>query len=317
MSSAKHWCFTLNNYSSDDLDRFRDHVSSGRADYICIGRETGVNGTPHLQGHLYRKAKARLKWLKRHISDRAHWEVSKSYSDSIDYCKKGSQSKTEWNDLGVSGPGYGVDSDVIEHGDPPPALGERTDLQVATGLILDGFPMRDIALQCPTVYVKYTRGLHALQSILSESYEAPSCRGIWIFGKPGTGKSHATRYHEPDLYFKPQSKWWDGYAGQHAVLIDDFDKGGRCLGHYLKIWADRWKCTGEFKGGTIPLQYRRFYITSNYHPDQIWCEEGDEVLLEAITRRFVIREKTCRSEDLNLLDIATSILGVEDNDASL
>lgn len=72
--------------------------------------------------------------------------------------------------------------------------------------------------------------------------------------------------------------------GEEAVLIDDFDKGGTCLSHYLKIWADKWKCSGEIKGGTIPLNYKRFYITSNYRINELFGE--DSVLEEALTRRF-------------------------------
>lgn len=54
----------------------------------------------------------------------------------------------------------------------------------------------------------------------------------------------------------------------------------------MKIWTDKWACTGECKGSTIPLNYEKFYVTSNYHPRDIW--DDDEVLLEAITRRFRI-----------------------------
>ena len=312
MSVAKHWCFTLNNYTDHELTELGSHVGAGRLDYLCFGREVGDSGTPHLQGHVYRKAKARLAWLRRHISDRAHWEISKCYSQSIAYCKKGTQSKAEWAASGVSGPSYGLGALVSEFGDPPPSLGQRSDLESATQLVLSGLPMRDIAMECPTVYVKFNRGLHALQSILSDSCETPSCRGIWIHGPPGTGKSHAARSFENELYIKSQNKWFDGYAGESAILLDDFDQGGKCLGHYIKIWADRWKCCGEVKGSTVALQHQRFYITSNYHPCEIWSEASDSVLLEAITRRFVIREKTSRVQDINLQEIITSILEVEE-----
>jgi hypothetical protein len=111
-------------------------------------------------------------------------------------------------------------------------------------------------------------------------------RGVWYWGAPGLGKSHKVRKSEPELYLKAQNKWWDGYSGEKAVLLDDFDKGGICLGHYLKIWTDKWACNGEIKGSTIPLNHDRFYITSNYSPDTLFNE--DEELLTAIKRRFKI-----------------------------
>jgi len=92
------------------------------------------------------------------------------------------------------------------------------------------------------------------------------------------------RTTEPSLYVKAQNKWWDGYQGEEAVLIDDFDLQGKCLGHYLKIWSDKWKCTGEIKGSTIPLNFKRIYITSNYSINNIFGE--DSVLEAAIKRRF-------------------------------
>jgi len=127
----------------------------------------------------------------------------------------------------------------------------------------------------------------AAYKLLKVPLDQSKCRGIWIYGPPHTGKSHYVhnKVPKPELFLKAQNKWWDGYTGEENVLIDDFDKKGECLSHYLKIWSDKWACTGEIKGASIPLNYKTLYITSNYHPREIF-DEKDEDLLSAITRRF-------------------------------
>lgn len=105
----------------------------------------------------------------------------------------------------------------------------------------------------------------------------------WIVGKPRIGKSYSIRKTFPDLYSKPQNKWWDGYCGEENVLLDDLDTG--TLGHHLKIWADQYKFNAEIKGGTITPTYKRFFVTSNYTIDELFKEEK---LREAIYGRFKV-----------------------------
>lgn len=107
---------------------------------------------------------------------------------------------------------------------------------------------------------------------------------FWIYGEPRTGKSYACRSAFPELYEKAQNKWWDGYQGETAVLLDDFDKQGACLGHLLKIWADNYRFNAEVKGGMVRPCYTTLLVTSNYTPDQIF--KDDEELCEAVTARF-------------------------------
>lgn len=88
---------------------------------------------------------------------------------------------------------------------------------------------------------------------------------------------------------KLSNKWWDGYQGQKAVILDDLDpiRAGPLTQH-LKHWADPWgKMPGEIKGGQVPLVYDVFIVTSQYHPSEVWTDDKD---LEAMLRRFEVRE---------------------------
>jgi hypothetical protein len=84
--------------------------------------------------------------------------------------------------------------------------------------------------------------------------------------------------------FLSLSRRFDGYEGEETIILDDLDSD--CLGHYLKIWMDKWSCKGETKGGTIHLQHHRFIVTSNYKIEDLI---KDPVMAEAIRKRCEVK----------------------------
>lgn len=252
--------FTCNNYTDDDLKRIKEVGWK----YLILGKEVApCTGTPHIQGYGIMLIQTRFKSLQQKIG-KCHIEARRgTHAQARDYCKKG--------------------GDYEEIGEEP-QQGKRSDLKQIADQIKEGKSLRDIAEAYPDTYIRNYRGIAVYQALLVSDYEHDSVRGFWFVGPPGTGKSRTARSENPNAYLKPQNKWWDGYSGEKYVILDDVDKGAIGLGHHLKIWADRYACSGEIKGGTVKLQHQKFIVTSNYTIDQLWGD--DQEMCAALARRF-------------------------------
>lgn len=260
MSKARTWFYTLNNYTEEE----EKDVQAIQAKYHLYGRESGESGTPHLQGLISFPNPRALAGVKK-LLPRAHLEIVKHLEESIAYCKK--------------------DGDIWESGTPPtngrPTNAERMERnkRLRTSSLNELVDTGELSV------LEVRRLKNARLDLAQEGacVTTEDVRGIWYYGKPGTGKSHKARTEYPDAYIKAQNKWFDGYQGEETIILDDFDC--KELGHLLKIWADKWACSGEVKGGVVNLKHLRFIITSNYHPDYLW---EDQAMREAIKRRFKI-----------------------------
>lgn len=264
-SRARAWCLTLNNWTPAELET----LQGVDCKYLVIGKEVAPEtGTPHLQGYIYFKNKKSLRQMKT-LNRRAHWAIAKGTgAQNKLYCTK--------------------DGDFIEKGTCPTNGGTATLNRLEKNKLLLSKSLKalvddgDVAL----VQLPVLRKARLLYSAQHPPKTCDTVRGVWIYGPPGTGKSHYARTTYDNLYIKGQHRWWDGYTGQPNVLLDDLDT--HVLGHYLKIWLDRWACTGEIKGGVINLQHDKFIITSNYTPEQIW--QDDEMMARAIRRRCEFKQ---------------------------
>jgi len=100
-----NWVFTLNNPTDKDTADILTWLEKG-AGGVAYAHEVGASGTPHLQGYVHMKAKARMKKMKE-LSKRCHWEVMKGkLKDSEKYCSKQGQLIVLGKDPADAGDGW-------------------------------------------------------------------------------------------------------------------------------------------------------------------------------------------------------------------
>ena len=309
---AKNWCFMVANYTAADELVLQKMCLDEDVAYMCYGYETcPTTGTLHLQGHMqcfnpsgmyYNTLRSKLKcW----------WGVTRGKPHQADAYARGlshgKQPNRVWEfgvmsvreeNLGnpnASGAPGNVGNPVGNPGNVgnPKARGPSMQERMERNKRLRSETMDDL---CNTgeISVMQVRGLKNARLDLREELRSSGpvktidgpLDNFWFCGRSGTGKSREARLRWPFAYGKNCNKWFCGYDGQATVLIEDFDRKHDVLCHHLKIWADRYPFTAEVKqGNTGTIRPDRIVITSNYHPRDIWHDEGD---LEPILRRFKV-----------------------------
>lgn len=85
ISPAKHWCFTWNNYTEENIKEILA-IDKTIVPRFVFQQEVGEKkGTPHLQGYLMFKKKSRPFSLGLKVSD---WSKTRNVPESITYCQK-------------------------------------------------------------------------------------------------------------------------------------------------------------------------------------------------------------------------------------
>lgn len=259
------YCFTLNNYS--ELERIT--LLHTDCAYIVIGKEVGLLGTPHLQGYIAFKDKKSLAQMRK-LCPRSHWEGAKgSAAANFAYCSK--------------------EGDFEERGIRPLTPEEKGAAEKARWKGVWDLAKAGLIEEIPEdVRLRYYRTIKEIRKdYMVKPPDAEDTTGVWIYGPAGIGKSRKAREDYPDAYLKMANKWWCGYQNESNVIIDDLDPKHECLGHHLKIWADRYSFLAEIKGGAVHIRPQKIVVTSQYHPTAIWTDKETQ---DAILRRFIVIE---------------------------
>lgn len=267
MNRSRGFCFTINNPTSwddHDIDTLK-----GQAEYIVIGKEHfGPNeGTPHYQGYVRFKSQRTFTRVQQ-LLPRAHIEIQKgTATEAAEYCKK--------------------DGDFEEWGTPPKSRGESTkEMWKSVIKWAEDGQVDRIKEEYPHIYflhIKRIEGLRVRNPLTLQG----ELQHEWWYGPTGCGKSHKLWQVYPEHYQKNLTKWWDGYNNENTVAIEEMDPDhGKYLGHYIKIWCDRYPFSPEMKGGFLKkIRPLKIIILSNYTIDECFERKNDR---DPIKRRFKV-----------------------------
>lgn len=252
----------------------------GEISFIVWGVETcPETGKVHLQGYVeVKKKKTRSGMLKKVMKCNMFMEPAKGGLDeNLKYCKKG--------------------GNVYQWGVPmlEEAQGARNDLLDVREAVLRVGMVGVIEANhndgSPIFGYQATRHAELILKYKDEPRkEKPKVICLW--GESGSGKSRTAREITKDLrtYVKnTDTKWWDGYDGHEAVIIDDF-RGSWWNMCYMLGLLDRYSFQVENKGGIRQMKALVIVITSINHPKNWWNMGPEEPVTQLLRRIDEIRE---------------------------
>lgn len=246
---SRAWCFTLNNYTVEEYTKLQELNYS----YIVLGEEVGEKKhTPHIQGYVEFKNAKSMDAFKNDVSLRLHLEKRKGTpQEASDYCKKD---------------GCFFEDGHLSH------QGRASALDQICEMVQQKKNIQEIALYAPKDYVRYNRGINAFaQSLQKDRDPNFPPQVFWFWGKSGTGKTRTATESNSSFYIKDSSKWWDGYNGQDAIIIDDFDPEHWPYRDFLRL-LDRYPYQGQTKGGYVKINSPKIYITCEFEPKDFWSD---------------------------------------------
>lgn len=278
--SAKNFFLTYPKCNLSKSDAYDILMKLHNWSYVIIAEELHLDGTPHLHVMLSADKKFSVKNVKFFdlLAFHGNYQGCRDSDNTRNYIMKSDKSPLE----------FGKYVSNSKSASANRALENKRIIETSLPELIDDGTISMYRYQ----QIRNAKELYALDKIKAPNYMPKTV--MWIYGESGSGKSRYVRDNYEVFYSKPMNKWWDGYKGEKVVLLDDFDLKGECLGHYLKIWGDCYSFNAEIKGGTIQPIIDTFIITSQYLPEQIFCQgkdsdKWDNELVKAIKRRFNLK----------------------------
>ncbi len=261
---SRAWVYTLNNYGPGEYKS----LSKVKCSYHVYAREVGKEGTRHIQGYIrFDNAVSRSVMSKR-IPRAWVCKARGTPLQASNYCKKCG----EFMEVGKL---------------PMPQVAKGQCNKDRYKRVWDLAKLGDIltlANEQPQILISnYLALLKIKRDYLVKPPRRKFLDNIWVYGEPATGKSAFCESHG-DTYTKTCNKWFMSYTGQKLLHVNDLGLKHSHLGYYLKLWADVYPVMCEDKNGGFWMVWDRVFVSSNYHPSEIWPD--DKMIVKSILRRF-------------------------------
>jgi len=312
--SARHYCFTLNNYSDAEVKALATPMKDVR--YIVFGYETApTTGTPHLQGYvefgrpMRRKAISSLTGFER----MSLFERRGTRDQARDYCLKTGK-YAEYGNWESGG------------------RGARTDINDLLDAINAGAGWETCINEFTQVTARCMRFVDKAMQ-LAAAKRAQKKRDVITYvhyGTSGCGKTSSILELYPNAFTVncSDSFPFDGYNNEDVIILDDFY--GNLPYHQLLNILEGYSLRVNVKGGHAYAAWTKVYITSNAPPyewyktvafgdalirriDSVIKFEPFEIEAPEETVRYsvdvideIIRAEMCDSASSVAIDIVTS-----------
>jgi len=263
-SRMRRFVFTLNNWTQPEYDWLVTSLHEV-AKWAVVGKETGKEGTQHLQGAVVLLKQTSFSTIKTWTGfTRAHLEpMNGTPQDSLKYCSKEDSSPFVLGTL--------------------PTPGKRNDLACVVKRVQEGESLKELAQdeEGGVAIVKFHKGLTVLRGLrvaARTGEEKPAV--FWLFGETGLGKTRCafrfgcdfgTRGADDVWLSSGGLRWFDGYDGQPVAIFDDFRSKHVTQFSYLLRLLDRYPMSVEFKGGFVNWAPKIIFITCAYDPEECFA----------------------------------------------
>lgn len=252
------WCFTINNYTPDDLEQ----IKSLKAVYIVYAPEVcPTTGTPHYQGAVVFKDQITMSALSKKLK-RASLRVM--------------DGSALQNRVYIVGPWTGTDAsgslkskpynpDYVEIGTCPKGQGKRTDIDSMRVSLRENPSMRNVvetassyqSVRMAEVFLKY-----------HEKKRTKKTQIFWFYGDTGTGKTQmALDMADPDDTYDcmDTGRWFEGYDAHRDVIVQDIRPDFMSFQRMLNF-MDYTPFRVETKGGSRQFVAERVFFTTPLSP---------------------------------------------------
>ncbi len=277
------WMVTVNNPTVSDKGRCIQLVGDNTTwdeetpiRYLVGQLERGKNGTHHLQLYIQLWKRKRLTWLKNNLWAGAHYERRRgTHQQAVDYVTKA--------DTRVNV------HDTYLYGTPVVTQGQRNDILAFRDAVAAGRTLQELVLDddlCKVVAARPRFQQTVLMALQMDARTEPTILHI-RWGPSHTGKSHWARQQPGAQYWLSPPRcedgavWWCGYAGQHTVVVDEFD--GYLSQKTIKRLVDKYPFQVQTKGGSVPFVSKEVIILSNISPRCWWGAPTEMAVLRRVT----------------------------------